>query len=143
LAARPVSTGPFLGSKRSERQQPAATLLVKRLPKQSNNVDTKRLRSGSAASRRDVVEETRRVEARMAFFSQASAESKSRCWARLRMARKRVRVARTWVLESDREFEWDAMLVTKRLSMGRDCGTTAAWHEGVARIVARMWKTQA
>lgn len=47
------------------------------------------------------------------------------------------------MLESDRAFECVAMLVTKRLSIGREFGTTDAWHEPVARIVAKIWRTQA
>jgi len=39
-----------------------------------------------------------------------------------------------------RELE---MVTMKRLKVGRDCGTITAWHDGVARIVAKMWMMHA
>ncbi len=31
----------------------------------------------------------------------------------------------------------------KRLRIGRDCGTTTAWQEGVERVIAKIWIIQA
>jgi hypothetical protein len=40
-------------------------------------------------------------------------------------------------------LEWNDRLVTKRLKIGKDWGTTVAWQGPFPRIVAKMWRTQA
>jgi len=132
-----------LGRRSSERQQPAATLLVIRLPRQSKSSSIKRLTSGSLAVNVDAAELSRMVIVSIVFFSHARAASKSRFWACLRIWRKRVRVARSCVLVSDPGSACWEMLVTKRLRIGRACGTTVAWHEPVPRMLANMWRMQA
>jgi hypothetical protein len=137
-AARPVSNAPFLGSRRRERQHPAATLDVRRALRQSKRSSTKRLTNGSLGEKADAAELRRMVVARMEFFSQARAASNSRCCAWRRMVKKRVRVARSCLLVSSVASAWGARLVMKRLKIGRAWGTTVAWQAPVPRMVAKM-----
>jgi hypothetical protein len=120
-AARLVSNTLFFGKRRSERQQPAATLDVRRAFRQSKRSVTNCLTSGSLGEKADGTE-LRRME----FFSQARAASNSRCWACRRIVRKRVSVARSCLLVSSVASARGARLVMKRLKMGSACGTTVA-----------------
>jgi hypothetical protein len=136
--ARLVSKAPFLGRRRSERQQPAATLLVVTVPRQSNRSSTKRLTSGSLGEKAEVAELSKIVVARIVFFSHARAASNSRCCACLRIARKRASVARSCLLVSSVPSACGARLVMKRLKIGSAWGMTVAWHAPVLSIVAKM-----
>jgi hypothetical protein len=99
--------------------------------------------SGSVGSNAPAAELRRIVVAKIVFFSHASAASNSRPWACFNIARNFERVALSCVLLSLPVLEWSDRLVTKRLKIGKDWGTTVAWQGPVARIVAKMWRTQA
>jgi hypothetical protein len=101
------------------------------------------LMSGSLGSNAPAAVLSRIVVASIVFFSHASAASNSRPCACFSIAKNFDRVALSCVLLSLPVLEWSDKLVTKRLKMGKDWGTTVAWQGPVPRMVAKMWRTQA
>jgi len=130
-----------VGSKSSDRDRPAATLVVILAPKQSTSSSKKRATVGSEEGMILAAAVRRIVEARSTFFSQCTSVSLSLLCAFWRTTTSRRSVVRSCMGTSCWGFRTRAVMNLRR--MGKASGTRASWHAGVLSSVVNICRIQA